>query len=209
MCSFSTRTRVYAVASVLSLSLMGLAGKADAGFTINFSQVGNNVVATGSGTIDTTDLSFAGEGSATAQVVPHAGLVWIGPIQSTSIDLYTGAIVGPTGFGTSGASTPASTGSGDFVGLFAGGTFPIDLPVGYVSGADLSDTSAFSNATFVSMGLTPGTYTYTWGTGADADSLVVNIGVSSVPEPSSLVLCGIAFAGVITHVGRKRMVGRS
>jgi hypothetical protein len=40
--------------------------------------------------------------------------------------------------------------------------------------------------------VTPGTYTWTWGTGANADSFTLNIGVSSVPEPSSLVLTGSA-----------------
>jgi hypothetical protein len=51
----------------------------------------------------------------------------------------------------------ASTGSGDFVsmrGLF-GFMF---VPQGYVSGAALSDSITFNNATFASLGLTPGTY---------------------------------------------------
>jgi hypothetical protein len=55
----------------------------------------------------------------------------------------------------------------------------------------------FSNNTLDTLGLTPGTYTYTWGAGAVADSIVVNISdaaLSATPEPST------AFLG-ITGIG--------
>ncbi len=59
----------------------------------------------------------------------------------------------------------------------------------------LSNTTTFANQSFASLGLTLGTYTYTWGTGGDADSLTIN--VPGVPESaSSIRLLGIG-AGVL------------
>jgi hypothetical protein len=77
------------------------------------------------------------------------------------------------------------------------------VPIGYVSGSALSDTSTYDNATFNSLGVTPGTYVWTWGSGANADSFTLNIGAAVVPEPSSLLLLGAAFA-VLLFVVRAR-----
>ena len=64
-------------------------------------------------------------------------------------------------------------------------------PAGYVPGAHLSDTDTYAGQTLGSLGLTPGTYKYTWGTGAHADFLTVEIGPAAVPEPSTLALAGL------------------
>ncbi len=53
----------------------------------------------------------------------------------------------------------------------------------------------------LSQALTPGTPTYTWGSGADVDSVTVNSG--SVPDPSSLAMAGIAVATWLV-VARRR-----
>ncbi len=51
----------------------------------------------------------------------------------------------------------------------------------------------FNGATFATLGFTPGTYTSTWGTGANADALTVT---SAVPEPSTWALRGLGVAGL-------------
>ncbi|MNL72451.1 hypothetical protein D3C87_1977660 [compost metagenome] len=62
------------------------------------------------------------------------------------------------------------------------------LPVGYVSGSALSGATTFAGATFASLGVTPGTYTWTFGAGAAADSVVVTTGavVSNVHNVPTL-----------------------
>jgi MYXO-CTERM domain-containing protein len=65
------------------------------------------------------------------------------------------------------------------------------VPGGYVSDTSIRDSATFDNTTIIAgLGLTPGTYVYTWGTGSNADSFTINI--SSVPEPSSLTLAATA-----------------
>ncbi len=88
-----------------------------------------------------------------------------------------------------------NTGSGDLVGIngFLGFLF---VPVGYVSGAALSDSMTFNNATFASLGVTPGTYVWTWGTGAN-QNFTLQIGGAAVPDGGSTVsLLGCALLGL-------------
>ena len=72
------------------------------------------------------------------------------------------------------------------------------MPQGYVSGASLSSTSTYNGATLLSLGVTPGTYTWTWGTGVDADSFTLQIGPAGVPDAgSTLPLPGFASLGLV------------
>jgi hypothetical protein len=58
--------------------------------------------------------------------------------------------------------------------------------------------ATWANTTIAGLGLTPGTYTYSWGSGVTADSLVVEInGTSPAPDPASL---GLFFTGVLLWV---------
>jgi PEP-CTERM motif len=166
---------------------------ARAAFIVTLAQVGSNVVATGSGTIDRTDLHLFESGfSDTIGIAPFQGAIVIGPASGSAFDGYSG-FEGPTNFGN-GGETLTTTGSGDFVGI--GGNFDtLVVPAGYMSGNPLSDTLTYDDATFASLGLIPGSYVWTWGSGADADSFTIDIG-TPVPEPSALTLLGTALAGL-------------
>jgi hypothetical protein len=97
---------------------------------------------------------------------------------------------------------PPDSGEGDIVAI--DGTFHIlSLSLDYVSGNPLSDSSTYDNQTFSSLGVTPGTYVWTWGSGATADSFALDIEAAAVPEPSSL-LVGVMLAALLIV----RMIGR-
>jgi hypothetical protein len=73
------------------------------------------------------------------------------------------------------------------------------VPQGYASGAALSDSMTFNNATFASLGVTPGTYVWTWGDGANQNFTlqIGSVGVPGVPDGGSTVsLLGCALLGL-------------
>jgi hypothetical protein len=168
-------------------------------------QVGSNVVATGSGPIDLTGLSFRTNIAARLVLIPSAAFVFTG--RQASDAEYDG-ITGPTNFGSGGA-TLADSGGGDFVGVDGFGPVGIPaifVPVGYASDSPLSDSATYTGQTFMSLGATPGTYKWTWGTGANQNFTLV-IG-AAVPEPSTWAMMLIGFAGLgfmgMQSAGRRR-----
>ena len=174
----------------------GLAVPAQAAYIVTLQQVGADVVATGSGPIDTTDLTGLGNGLAGAGIGGGTVIV-TGPPSLGTADGFRG-FTGPASFG-SGGGTIASSGTGDLVGLDASANpalAALAVPAGYVSGNPLSDMSTYNNATFASLGVTPGTYEWTWGTGAHTDSFTLQIGPVAVPEPASLTLLAMGLAGL-------------
>ena len=185
--------RIPIAAVALSLCVV----PARAGIIITIEQVGNNVVASGSGTVNLTDLTFVSEAGAVAAIGPDPAYIGMGPITTAPInylDAYQG-LTGPATFGTtSSLETPVTSGSGDLFAFNSAWDAPplaptVFVPIGYTSGTELSATDTYSGQTFASLGLEPGMYSWTWGTGANADSFQVQIGpATAVPEPSSAIL---------------------
>jgi hypothetical protein len=175
--------------------LIGLsAAPTRAGYIVDLTQQGNNVVASGSGAIDLTGLSFDGGNNNSAFIGPSIGLIYTGPAfpDLSEVDRYNG-ITGPTSFGSGGESFPIS-GSGDLVGL-QGDVAALFVPTGYVSGDPLSDTSTYSGQTFATLGVTPGRYEWTWGTGANQNFTLV-VEIAAIPEPSTWAMMVLGFAGL-------------
>ena len=72
------------------------------------------------------------------------------------------------------------------------------MPPGYLSGAALSDSMTFNNATFASLGVTPGTYLWSWGTGLPNQNFTLIIGGVGAPDGGSTVsLLGFALLGLV------------
>jgi hypothetical protein len=194
------KTALYAAAiGTAMLTGYGLsAPPAQAAFVVDLTQQGANVVASGSGAFDLTGLSFIRSLFNAAFIWPDSALIYTGPPfpPGSEVDIYTGITTGPTSFGSGGESFPSS-GSGDLVGI-ENGVFghALFVPTGYVSDSPLSDTSTYDNQTFSGLGVTPGTYKWTWGSGADADSFTLQIGPAAVPEPSTWAMMLLGFVGL-------------
>ena len=148
-------------------------------------------MATGSGPINLTGLNFLGLSVGGPNLLPIGGVIVTGT--TSAIDIYTG-FTGPTSFG-SGPTRFANSGSGDTVGEL--GSLELDVPHGYVSGTALSDRATYDNATFASLGVIPGTYEWTWGTGLPNQNFTLIIGRAGVPDGGSTVsLLGFALLGL-------------
>jgi hypothetical protein len=168
-------------------------------FTVTINQVGANVVANGSGAFNLTGLTQELPGQLLfAEITAQSGRL---SFSQGNITRYTG-LTGPTSFGT-GLALSANTSSGDAVAI-RGFLGLLILPQGYVSNTALSNSDTWNNATFASMGLTPGTYVWTWGDGPNQNFTLI-IGGAGVPDGGTTVsLLGCALLGL---AGLRRRLG--
>jgi hypothetical protein len=180
--------------AVLALGV-GLAPKAEAGYIAYLYQDGGNVIATGSGSLDISGLSFSGTGPQTPGIIAVSAYFALDTAKIA--ENFYHDLSGPVSFGV-GGFTSASTTTGSGV-LIEGGTADgvLAVPVGYVSGTPLgTSTDIFDSTTLAALGVTDGTYTWTWGNGASADSLTLNVGSAPVAEPASLALLATGLVGL-------------
>lgn len=184
------------------------AGLARGAIVMTIAPSGGDVVAAAAGTANITG----------AQVIHTTGLagpgLWgefggfirIGSVPDTGTTLIVG--VSSPGIWVSpllaqmALATSSSAGAG-LVGARDSGR-EVYLPGGYVSGAALNASSTWSGTTIESLGLTPGTYTWSWGTGGNADTLTINV----VPEPGTTLLWLGALAAAGLRRQRKGSDGR-
>jgi len=161
---------------------------------MTFSEVGSNVVMTASGTIDLDGLTLV-----ESSVGPFMG-GGVGPTSATFVmganggygKTYSGFTTTPSNFGTGGGMGPTST-SGDIFGIFTQGAPPylLIVPTGFTSGGQISSTQTFTGQTFSSLGLTAGTYTYTWGSGKSLSVVVGGLVPTPTPTPSTGANAGV------------------
>ncbi len=198
------------VAFVLVLAVASIS---NASVVINFNQVGNDVVATGSGSINTSALQVTG-GAQVAGMLAYwsvfgneGSAMGIGP-RNQIFSLQYLNMTGPNSFNTQvfGSTFSASSGTGDRIGLFAGTqTEVLFLDANYESGALLTTSSTWANTTIDALYLKPGTYSYTWGSDTNADFLTVNInGPAAVPEPSTYALFSLGLGGLALWKRRRQ-----
>ena len=158
-------------------------------------EVSSDVVCNVTGSANFTGLTAAGSNFSGAEVRTDIGRIVLGPTTSTNFFIRSGAS-GPTSFGTSSVTIPASTGSGDIVGVQGNGSV-LFFPTSYTGGSPLSGTATWNIATYASLGMTPGVYDWTWGAGGPAQRLSVII-----PEPSGLLLVGFGVFGLLLRKTR-------
>ena len=184
------RSAAFGAIALLGLGV-GMAPNAQAAFVATMTEVGPNVVVTGSGTINLAGLSVNPsfvDGNPPSAVWPSNGTILLGPPPFTLADFYV-PFSGPSSFGPGGVTVPSSSGTGDRVGIRQDINV-IVVPFGYVSNSPLSTSSTYDGATFASLGVIPGTYVWTLGNGRAADSFTLDITdhVVATPEPASLAL---------------------
>jgi hypothetical protein len=175
-----------AVAATLGIGAI-YAPVARAAFILKIEEVGPDVVATGSGSIDLAGLSRPDGAGDAPYLLSGEAVVYTG---GGGFVEYGGA-TGPGNFGD-GGNFPNSSGSGDFVGI-AGASGEVVVPSVYNSGDPLSSSAIWHNQSFASMGINTGTYVWTWGAGDQADSFTVEI---AAPEPSTWAMMLVGFGGL-------------
>src|SRR5262249_46422058 len=163
---------------------------AQAGYTVTLQQVGPDVVATGSGAIDLNGLTFSQSATLNPGLWPtgsgplHPAFINTGPI-SSNVDMYF-SLNGPTSFG-SGPGALASSGSGYMVGIFTPTIYLpgiLSVPTGYVSGTALPGMAIYTDTTLATLGVTQGTYVWTWGIGPNQNFTLQILPANPTPSPT-------------------------
>lgn len=184
-------------------------GTAKATYTVTITQVGGDVVAAGSGSIDLAALTFVRNlfGGPPALIVSSQTDLVLGSVATYRYQLTGNQTLQPIGSSTVQVLASSETGMG--IGLFFNPTnsFALDLPSYYVSETQIYSSATFGGSTFASLGLDPGTYTYLTGAGADTDSIVIQVGpATAVTEPATLALLALPMgaAGLIVALRRRK-----
>ena len=192
-------TRWAGICGTVMVVTAGLSRQAEAAVILNATKLGSNVVIAGSGSINTNGLSFGGSTTNVgSEVFPAIGTLLTGPVWPQNAGVYSGTITSPANLGTGGLIL-ASSGSGGLVGR-PGNTGLILVSQGYVSGTFFNTSSTYNNTTIAAMGLNPGTHVWSWGSGANADSITMNV----IPEPSVPTVLCVGALSLLLHARRRK-----
>jgi MYXO-CTERM domain-containing protein len=184
---------------------------AQAAYTLTIQPNLTGVTATGAGSINFYGLALYGNELDSSLIAASGGAVIIGPATPTSDTYYSGIAEPDVAFEMGGEFFSAS-GGGAIVGL---GTFlqtsggVIAVPQGYVSGTPLGTTTAtWTDATISGLGLAPGAYVWSWGSGATADSFTLDIvaDAGAVPEAATWAMMLLGLAGLAVVRTRRRIL---
>jgi hypothetical protein len=184
------------------VALVTLAPTSRGEFIITFSESGGNVVANGTGSLNTTALTNLGTMTLVASVGPAGGIAEVGMLVDT-VNTFVN-ISGPLSFGTGGL-TFATSGTGMQAGVNIQSVNGMELLVSTsYKGGTFTNSSTWAGETISGLGLAPGTYEWTWGTGANADDLKLVVPSPAVPAPNSMILAVTAIGVVGFWVGIRR-----
>lgn len=199
---------------LLVLAALAYPNAAQAVLTMTLEQRGSDVFLEASGSLNLAALTEISTIAGNDGLAP-SGTEAPGAVAGTeggNMTFYSGVSSGPASFGT-GPSTNGTSISGGLTGIYGesttvgGGTPPyIAVPEGYSSGASLNARTVFNATTLEALGAEPGVYTWSWGSGADADSLVLRIGPArAVPAlpPVAIGLLSLALALLSLGTGRR------
>jgi hypothetical protein len=154
---------------------------------VTMSEVGSNVVMSASGTVDLSGLTLVNPsfGPIGGGGLGISNATFICGNNGSYASTYSGFTSVPSNFGSGSGAAPSSA-SGNYFGVITAGQPPylLAVPTGYTSGTNISSSQTFTGQTFSSLGLTPGTYTYTWS-GGSIDVVIGGPAPTPTPTPST------------------------
>lgn len=171
--------------SILAAAMV-ICGSASAAAIITVVEADGNVTATASGTVNTAMLEYSSDALGVGIRSSDGFLMFGGGSRGTH---WGGVSAYPESFGSNLSWTTMTSGTGDVFGVDGNGH--LFLPDGIETAGiyEISSTGLWESQTFASLQLTQGSYVWSWGSGADADSVTLNIG--TVPEPATMALLGL------------------
>lgn len=178
---------------------------AHAEYTLTLEEVGADVVATGSGSLNLASLTPVFDMTGWPNMLePATATIGVGP-SSGDASFHGGGVTSPASLGSGGA-TYATSGSGGLVGMYQGIVPFLMVPLGYVSGTLLGTSqTTYAGKSFASLGLEPGQYVWSWGAGETSDTFTVQVG----PAPGGGAPGGANLDALKLKVGAIGKVGTS
>jgi hypothetical protein len=162
-----------------TLALMAAAMPCAADVTVTIEEVGDDVYMSGNGTLDVSLWELSGMGALGGGFIwPHGGVL-LGPggdeDNSESYEFPVN-LQGPDAIGEGMVDVYGDSGGGDDFG-FVWGVQALFVPLGYEAGDHIEGDATFANQSLESIGLTEGSYTWTWDTADGAgDSFTIIVG---------------------------------
>lgn len=192
---------------LLAATVAFTASSAGAAVNIAITQVGDDVVLTGSGTFDLTDLTHVNQDSVSFSatgVFPAGGQIVVTRAGKGIVYAYTMSGTA-TSFGT-GPAAFSSPEYGTTLGLFAADKL-FYISNTYVSNSQIVSKSTIIGSDFTKLGLTSGVYTFLSGN----NTITVTIGnnaVAAVPEMQTWATVMIGFGAIGFGLRRRKVATR-
>jgi hypothetical protein len=174
---------------IMTAGLVALCGMAQASvLTLTLNEDGGNLVATVSGSLNTSALTFNGNSFWNGIMSPLEGVLIVGPTGTGSVTVALWNLqFNDSAFGLNTMNLPPNSFSSDVAGIDLSHD-RVMVPNGYVSGTELTGSATWNSQSFSSQNINQGTYTATYNDGTD--SVVLQVG--AIPEPGSALLIGCA-----------------
>ena len=182
--------------TLIAAAAMALAVPASADVTVTFTNSGTSVVASFSGSVDTTVLgppTVASGLFVTPNITPTRGWLSVGGnIKYWNNVMFnrSGGAGGPNGYGTAeyAGGNQLHQGGGPFSFAAAGSGGTISVSSGYTSGNMLSGTLTYPNMTVAGLGIVNTVYTFGGG------QRIIIVNGTAVPDAAPIANAGVDFS---------------
>ena len=193
--------------SALLAGIASVGLTAEAAYFVDIQQLGDDVVAAGSGSINYQALTSEGFSTVGGpRIQANEARLFLTPLALSPVQLFSG-ISGPDNFGIGAVvTTNLSFSTFNLPVAINGSLGLLALPASYPSGAFLGlNIAVWDSVFFEDLDIVEGTYVWQWGSGETFDTFTIKIGsgisppppdtdppTNNVPEPATLALLGAA-----------------